>query len=145
MGKMLKVILWFLCLGTWSQVCLAEVRLMSILEAQKRVSTGTLLLIDVRSPGEWRDTGLATGAVPISIHREDGIEGFVSEVRDRTNGNPLRQIALICASGIRSARAARALNKAGYARIFNVREGMRGNLKDGPGWLKRSLPLKNWP
>ena len=145
MGKMLKVILWFLCLGTWSQVCLAEVRLMSILEAQKRVSTGILLLIDVRSPGEWRDTGLATGAVPISIHREDGLEGFVSEVRDRTNGNQSRQIALICASGIRSARAARALNKAGYTRLFNVREGMRGNLKDGPGWLKRSLPLEDWP
>jgi len=145
LGKMHKVILWFLCFGTWSQVCLAEVRLMSILEAQKRVSTGILLLIDVRSPGEWRDTGLATGAVPISIHREDGLEGFVSEVRDRTNGNQSRQIALICASGIRSARAARALNKAGYTRLFNIREGMRGNLKDGPGWLKRSLPLKNWP
>ena len=145
MGKMLKVILWFLCLGTWSQVCFAEVRLMSILEAQKRVSTGTLLLIDVRSPREWRDTGLATGAVPISIHREDGLKGFVSEVRDRTNGNPSRQIALICASGIRSARAARALNKAGYTRLFNIREGMRGNLKDGPGWLKRSLPLEDWP
>ena len=145
MGKMLKVVVWFLCFGTWSQVCFAEVRLMSVLEAQKRVSTGTLLLIDVRSPGEWRDTGLATGAVPISIHREDGLEGFVSEVRDRTNGNLSRQIALICASGIRSARAARALNKAGYESLLNVREGMLGNFKDGPGWLKRGLPLEYWP
>ena len=129
----------------WGQGCFAEARLMSILEVQKRASIGTLLLIDVRSPGEWKDTGLAKGAVPISIHREDGLKGFVSEVRARTNGNQLRQIALICASGVRSARAAKALEKAGYTSLFNVREGMRGNLKDGPGWLKRSLPLISWP
>ena len=145
MGKMLKVVAWFLCFGTWSQVCFAEVRLISIPEVQKRLSAGTLLLIDVRSPGEWRDTGLAKGALPISIHRKDGLEGFVLEVRDRTDGNPLRQIALICASGIRSARAARALNKAGYESLLNVREGMLGNFKDGPGWLKRGLPLEYWP
>lgn len=118
---------------------------MSILEVQKRLSTGTLLLIDVRSPEEWRDTGLAKGAVPISIHGKDGLKGFVSEVGARTNGNQLRQIALICASGIRSARAVRTLSKAGYSSLFNVREGMQGNFKDGPGWLKRSLPLINWP
>ncbi|MDA0655674.1 MAG: hypothetical protein O2912_04615 [Proteobacteria bacterium] len=44
--------------------------------AYKAVESGTLTLIDVRSPEEWRKTGIAKGAVPITMHNPKGKNAF---------------------------------------------------------------------
>jgi rhodanese-related sulfurtransferase len=108
------------------------------LEAQ----TGTRMLIDVRHVTEWRRTGVPAGAKEISIHDREGLAGFVARVTQAVGGNKKAPISLICARGVRSSKAAGVLAAAGFTNISDVREGMLGNQKDGPGWLKRNLPIQ---
>ena len=106
------------------------------------VSAGEMTLIDVRSPKEWRETGIPKGAKAVTIHGPDGMAGFVANAARTVNGKKDQPIALICARGWRSHRAANALREAGFTKIINVREGMLGNPFDGPGWLDRKLPVE---
>lgn len=109
-------------------------------EALERARRGEVTIIDVRSPQEWRQTGLPSGAQAVTIHDPDGIEGFVAALK-RSVGNDLdRPVALICARGNRSTRAQNALRAAGFTQVLNVKEGMLGGAS-GPGWLARDLPL----
>lgn len=111
-------------------------------EALARARRGEVTIIDVRSPQEWRQTGLPAGAKAVSIHDPDGIEGFVAALR-RSVGNDLdRPVALICARGNRSTRAQNALQAAGFTQVLNIKEGMLGSAS-GPGWLARELPLES--
>lgn len=109
--------------------------------ALARVSAGEVMLLDVRSPEEWRETGLPKGAKAVTIHGPDGMAGFVAKAKRVAKDRKDQPIALICARGWRSYRAANALEEAGFTNIINVREGMLGNPFDGPGWLDRKLPV----
>lgn len=106
------------------------------------VLAGEMTLMDVRSPTEWRETGMPKGAKAITIHGPDGMAGFVADATKAVKGRKDQPIALICARGWRSMRAASALREAGFTKIINVREGMLGNPYDGPGWLDRKLPTE---
>ena len=106
------------------------------------VLAGEMTLMDVRSPTEWRETGMPKGAKAITIHGPDGMAGFVAGATKAVKGSKDQPIALICARGWRSMRAASALREAGFTKIINVREGMLGNPLDGPGWLDRKLPTE---
>ncbi|MDD9922171.1 MAG: rhodanese-like domain-containing protein [Boseongicola sp.] len=105
-------------------------------EAAKALDDGSIILIDVRSRSEWVETGLAKGAWPISMH-ERGFERRLFAARDLAGEKP---IALICATGGRSARLLAALKRAGYPGFVDVSEGMLGSRR-GPGWIARGLPL----
>jgi len=98
-----------------------------------------LVLIDVRSPQEWQQTGVPAGARLVTIHQPDGLIGFLDEMNQTLGADLDRPIALICARGTRSSLASSALAEAGYTEIYNIREGMLGS-PDGPGWLARGLP-----
>ena len=111
-------------------------------EALAGVKAGEMTLIDVRSPREWRKTGVPQGAKTISLNGKDGMAGFVAEATRVLDGRKDKPIALICARGWRSFRAANALRDAGFTSVINVREGMLGNPYDGPGWLNRKLPVE---
>lgn len=111
-------------------------------EAHIRSAKGEITLIDVRSVGEWRDSGIPKGAKAISIHDPDGMAAFVGRVTAAVKGDKSRPVALICARGVRSTRADWALSKAGFTNILNVREGTLGNWIDGPGWFDRKLPVE---
>jgi rhodanese-related sulfurtransferase len=110
--------------------------------ASLAAQAGTRILIDVRHVTEWRQTGVPAGAKEISIHDRDGPAGFVAKVTKVVGGNMKAPISLICARGVRSSKAADILAAAGFRNISDVREGMLGNQKDGPGWLKRRLPVQ---
>ncbi len=113
-------------------------------EANFRTEGGELMLIDVRSPEEWRETGVPRGARRVTIHDPDGLKGFVKAMAAAVDGDLKKPIALICARGNRSTVAQRALNEAGFTRVFNVREGFIGG-PYGPGWVKRGLPVEPCP
>jgi rhodanese-related sulfurtransferase len=102
-----------------------------------------MTLIDVRSPQEWRETGVPEGAWTVTIHGPQGMAGFVADATKVVGGKKDQPIALICARGWRSWRAGNALRDAGFTNIINVREGMLGNPLDGPGWLDRKLPVEH--
>jgi rhodanese-related sulfurtransferase len=102
---------------------------------------GGVMIVDVRSPREWRQTGVATGARMVTIHNPKGIKAFVAAMTSAVGGDKSRPVALIFAAGVRSARAVRILTAAGFTKLKNISEGMLGRPDAGPGWLKRGLPV----
>ena len=113
-------------------------------EAWSRAKKGEVVLIDVRSPAEWRQTGIPKGAKAITIHDPGGIAAFVAKIKAAVKGDRSARIALICAAGVRSHRAQAALRLAGFSNVLNVREGMMGRNASAPGWLRRKLPTETW-
>ncbi len=105
-------------------------------EAFGALQAGNLLLIDIRRPDEWERTGIAAGAEPLDMRREDFIEALTT----LTGGDLTVPVALICAAGVRSDRIGARLADAGFTRVIDVPEGMLGS-GGGPGWLARGLPV----
>lgn len=109
---------------------------LSVREAHDKAVSGEILLVDIRSPEEWRDTGVGEGAHAVSMHRPD----FMARIEAMTGGDKTKPVALICARGGRSDRMRRALVERGYTHVLDVPEGMLGS-SHGPGWLKEGLPV----
>jgi len=109
---------------------------LSVADALEQVRTGEVLLIDIRRPDEWADTGVPQGAIPLDMRRDD----FVSALLAQPGVERDTAIALICARGVRSRRLGSALADAGFSAILDVPEGMLGS-GAGPGWLARGLPV----
>jgi rhodanese-related sulfurtransferase len=105
-------------------------------EAQVALALGRLVMLDIRTRDEWRETGVAKGAWPVSM-REDGFRERLLAARSNSGDNP---VALICATGGRSGFVFRALRTAGYSGYVDVSEGMFGS-RAGPGWIARGLPV----
>jgi rhodanese-related sulfurtransferase len=95
------------------------------------------LLIDVREPAEWEQTGAPAGARLISGSRSD----FLDAVLEATGGDKTKPVAVICRSGSRSVKAAERLAASGFTRVTNVGDGMIGREGIGKGWLSANLPL----
>jgi len=108
-------------------------------QAMRLAMSGEIVVVDVRSPQEWQQTGVPAGARLVTIHQPDGLIGFIDAMGDTLGEDRDRPIALICARGNRSSVASSALAQAGYTQVYNIREGMLGS-PDGPGWLARGLP-----
>ena len=108
-------------------------------QAMRLAMSGEIVVVDVRSPQEWQQTGVPAGARLVTIHQPDGLIGFIDAMGDTLGEDRDRPIALICARGNRSSVASSALAEAGYTQVYNIREGMFGS-PDGPGWLARGLP-----
>ena len=106
-------------------------------EAHKAAAAGEVLLIDVRQPEEWKQTGVGVNAEPVSMH----LPGFAEKIMELTGGDRSTPIALICATGKRSAYVADQMMAAGFNRVMDVSEGMMGNER-GLGWLRAGLPVK---
>ncbi|MFT5421081.1 MAG: rhodanese-related sulfurtransferase [Candidatus Endobugula sp.] len=125
--------------GLYTPFVTAETNIISAIDADKSSRKGDLLLIDIRSAGEWLETGVAHQAVLISMHQTGGLEKFSSDLLTMVKGNKQRKIALICAGGIRSALLQYHLRKQGYSEVLDVSEGMQGSIFK-KGWIDQSLP-----
>lgn len=90
---------------------------MAGLSIKDRIKSGARI-IDVRSPGEFAD-GFYPGAVNIPLKE---LASRLEELGPKESS-----IVLYCASGARSAQAARLLDKAGYSDVVNA-----GGLADMP-------------
>jgi len=106
-------------------------------EALARVQKNEITLVDIRTPGEWKETGVAQPALTISMHKPH----FMEKILQAVNGDKTRPIALICARGGRSNTMQRALKKVGFEKVYDVPEGMLGTFtKDG--WIDKKLPMR---
>ena len=105
-------------------------------KAHEELLENRIRLLDIRSLGEWRETGVAQGAWPVSIHHWRFIERLFT-ARDLAENRP---VALICATGIRSGSVMRALRLASHDGFIDVSEGMLGSDR-GQGWIKAGLPV----
>ncbi len=79
-------------------------------EAHAAAERGEILIIDVRTPAEWRETGIPKGAKAVEFGASDFLDRMVEAVAsDRS-----RPVALICRSGNRSTRAVDTLRANGF-------------------------------
>lgn len=109
-------------------------------EAHARVTAGTITLIDIRRPEEWRQTGVAEGAKRINMEHPEGLIGFLREVAREVKGDADAPIALICRTGNRTTKLQEIMHEVGFRNVYNVKEGMIGSAA-GPGWKARGLPV----
>lgn len=126
--------LWILI----AQAAAAEAPIISALDAEAGIADGTLIVLDIRSPEEWAETGVAEGAWPVSMHVSD----FGLRLQQILAKHPPERIALICATGGRSAYIADALAENGITGVIDISEGMMGNPR-GPGWIARGMAVQS--
>ncbi|MEP1934507.1 MAG: rhodanese-like domain-containing protein [Paracoccaceae bacterium] len=117
-------------------VVFAQTQKMSANEAHSAALSGNLIILDIRSPGEWAETGVAKGAWPVTMHDTS----FSANLQNIVERYPSRPLALICASGGRSNYIVSVLEQNGFSGVIDISEGMFGN-GDAPGWIARELPI----
>jgi rhodanese-related sulfurtransferase len=110
-------------------------------DAAAAVAAGKVTLIDIRTPPEWKETGIAKGAKLVNMQHPQGGPGFTNALLEQVNGNKDAPIALICRTGNRTTQVQRYLQSQGFTNVYNVKEGMAGS-GAGPGWIKRGLPVE---
>ncbi len=125
---------WFslllLWVGTAAFVLAGDVQKIAPLDAAKRVAEGKAVLVDVREPKEWAETGVAAPAVLLPKSDFDGAQAqwkdFLAHVGDK-------EVILYCRTGHRAGVVAKALAERGIT-VANA-----GGLKD---WTSAGLPVR---
>lgn len=108
-------------------------------EAHAKAMAGEIVLVDIRTPAEWRRTGVPAGAVAVDMRDP----AFEERLLAALSGDRTAPVAVICASGGRSARMQERLAAAGFPRVLDVTEGVVGGW-NGPGWIARGLPVTDY-
>ena len=97
----------------------ASIQKLSPAEAREKIRSGDVLVLDVRDAAEVQQSGKIKGALNVSR----GLLEFRADP-DSPYYNPALQkdktILLHCASGGRSALAAKTLQDMGYTSVFNI-------------------------
>jgi rhodanese-related sulfurtransferase len=109
---------------------------MTVREAHEQAQTGNVVLVDIRTPEEWADTGVPVNAIRLDM-REPSFEARLAALRA---ANPGKDIALICRTANRTVRVQDALSARGWTGLINVKGGLLGNPTD-TGWLAEGLPV----
>lgn len=94
------------------------------------VRAGEVILIDVRTPAEWAQTGTPAGSHRIALEDKD----LVAKAQQLAEANPHASITLSCFSGERARKAAKRLRRAGLVDLAILKGGITG-------WIVTSLPL----
>lgn len=108
------------------------VQRLSAREAHEKQRAGEITLIDVRTPAEWRQTGVPDGAGRTTLQDTD----FLKQVMLQAGGFEA-PVAFICRSGQRSGQAAAQARAVGFTQVYNVVGGVEGP----QGWLAERLPV----
>jgi rhodanese-related sulfurtransferase len=109
----------------------AEVTKIAPTDAARLVAEGKAILVDVREPSEWQESGVAAPAVLLEKSDFDGAKTAWAPFLEKTGKE--KQIILYCRSGRRSSAVAEALAAQGY-QVANS-----GSLKD---WTAAGLPTR---
>lgn len=113
----------------------ADPQLLAADAAFAQAKSGQIVLLDIRRPAEWRQTGVPSGALPLTMHTEE--DSFYRRVLAAVGGDKTKAVALICAAGNRSSWASGFLERKGFTNVRNVAEGFFGNASL-PGWRARA-------
>lgn len=92
---------------------------------QKLVDS-TIKIIDIRTPAEWKTTGLVKGSIPITFFDEQGnynVENFLSKL-DKTIKKG-EKFALICNSGNRTKTVGTFLGKQLDYNVIDLQGGIQ--------------------
>lgn len=113
------------------------VPMLSAREAFEARQAGRMMLVDIRTPDEWADTGLPEGAIPFDVDAT----AFDVRLAGLRLDNPGKRIALIDRTGAQAVATVQKLGGRGWRDLIAVRGGMLGP----SGWLEEKLPVKAYP
>lgn len=109
----------------------------SVRQAHAATRVGRIILVDIRRPEEWADTGVAEGAIRLDMTSS----AFEARLAGLKAENPGKPIALICRTASRTRTVQEQLSARGWQGLVNVSGGMLGDGRN-PGWLAEKLPLQ---
>lgn len=127
----MKKSLLILLLALLPMSLFAEVSKIAPADAAKLVAEGKAVLIDVREPNEWAESGVAAPAVLLPKSEFDA--GQVGDWKDFLAKVGDKEIITYCRSGKRSGAVAAELEKHGH-KVANA-----GGFKD---WQAAGLPVR---
>lgn len=107
-----------------------DVAKMSPDEAARKVAEGKAVLVDVREPNEWAETGVAAPAVLLPMSDFNGARKLWKPFLEANEG---KELILYCRSGARSGRVAAQLAEEGRP-VANA-----GGFRD---WKSAGLPVR---
>jgi len=90
------------------------------------MKAGNALIVDIRTPQEWRDTGVIEGATLLTFRSP---ESFLAQIGPQLADG--RDLILVCRSGNRTLAAAKALQGRIPNRIVSIAGGMRKVMASG--------------
>ncbi len=114
---------------------------MSAAEAHAKALAGEITLIDVRTPDEWKETGVPASAHTITMHQAG--PQFLAQLDAVLGGDRTKPVAVICRTGNRTSSLVGPMRQVGYQNVIDVSEGMAGG-RNGAGWAKSGLPIRRW-
>jgi rhodanese-related sulfurtransferase len=82
-------------------------------------------IIDIRTPAEWRETGLLKGAIPIMFFNEQGkfnIPLFLKELNEKVDTT--KEFAIICRTASRTKLVGQYLSQELNYKVINLKGGM---------------------
>jgi len=108
----------------------AELENLSPEEVASELESGDAVVVDLREPQELE----ATGIIPGAIHAPRGMLEFYADPSmpyHREELQPDKRVILHCASGGRSALAAKTLKEMGYTNVAHLEGGIKAWQEDG--------------
>jgi rhodanese-related sulfurtransferase len=102
-----------------------------------RLMAAGVPVIDIRTEPEWKETGIVKGSRLMTFFDERGradAPAFVEKLK--AIAKPDEPVILICRSGNRTTTIAKFLGEqVGYKKVYNVRQGIKG-------WLREQRPVE---
>ncbi len=91
----------------------------------QKIIDSKIPIVDIRTPGEWVETGIVNGAITIMFFNEKGsydVNGFLTELNKKVDTT--KPFALICRTGSRTKMVAAFLSKDLNYDVINLQGGM---------------------
>ena len=82
-------------------------------------------IVDIRTPGEWKETGIVKNSIPIVFFNEQGgydVNAFLTELNAKVDTT--KPFAIICRTGSRTAVIGDFLSKQLHYKVTNVKDGI---------------------
>ena len=89
-------------------------------------------IVDIRTPGEWKETGILKGSIPIMFFDERGgydVDRFMKALNTKVDTK--KPFALICRTGSRTSMLAPFLSKTFGYTVYNLQGGILYAIKSG--------------
>ena len=94
-------------------------------EATQQFIDSGIPIVDIRTPGEWKETGLVKGSIPIMLFDEKGnynLKLFLEQLNSAVDTK--KPFAIICRTGSRTVLLANFLSKKMNYDVINIKSGI---------------------
>jgi len=94
-------------------------------EATLQLIDSGVPIVDIRTPGEWKETGLLKGSIPIMLFDERGnydLKLFLEQLNSAVDTK--KPFAIICRTGSRTVILANFLSKKLNYDVINIKSGI---------------------